>query len=73
MTVDRWIHVFAGTLIVASLLLGSAPSPLYQSPWWLAVTAFVGANLVQYGLSNFCPLGWLLRKLGVPEARLVHH
>ena len=70
MTVDRWVHVFAGTFILASLLLGVPGSPLFVSPWWLAFTAFVGANLLQYGFSNFCPLGWILKKLGVPETRL---
>ncbi len=70
MTVDRWIHIFAGTFIMVSLLLGVAGSPLFVSPWWLAFTAFVGANLFQYGVTNFCPLGWMLKKLGVPENRL---
>lgn len=67
MTVDRWIHVFAGTLIVVSLLLGVDASPLFVSRWWLALTAFVGLNLFQYGFTNFCPLGWVLRRAGVPE------
>lgn len=70
MTVDRWVHVFAGTFILVSLLLGVSGSPLFVSTWWLALTAFVGANLLQYGLTDFCPLGWMLKKLGVPETRL---
>jgi hypothetical protein len=70
MTVDRWVHVFAGTFILVSLLLGVPGSPLFVSAWWLAFTAFVGANLLQYGFTNFCPLGWILKKLGVPETRL---
>ncbi|HSL69280.1 MAG TPA: DUF2892 domain-containing protein [Longimicrobiales bacterium] len=68
MTVDRWIHVFAGTFIVVSLLLGVDASPFFVSRWWLAFTAFVGLNLFQYGLTNFCPIGWILRRAGVPEA-----
>ena len=67
MTIDRMIRVFAGSFILISLLLGVQASPLYQSSWWLAFTAFVGANLLQYGLTNFCPLGWILGKLGVPR------
>jgi hypothetical protein len=67
MTVDRWIHVFAGTFIVVSLLLGVEASPFFVSRWWLAFTAFVGLNLFQYGLTNFCPIGWILRRAGVPE------
>jgi len=72
MTIDRVIHVFAGSFILISLLLGAPASPLFVSQWWLAFTAFVGANLFQYGLTNFCPLGWLLKRLGVPEAPLAH-
>ncbi len=68
MTVDRWIPVFAGTFILISLALGVPGSPLFVSQWWLAFTAFVGANLFQYGFSGFCPLGVVLTKLGVPTS-----
>ena len=69
MTVDRWIRVFAGTFILVSVLLGAPASPLFVSKWWLAFTAFVGVNLLQYGFTNACPLGWILKKLGVPETK----
>jgi hypothetical protein len=67
MTVDRWVHVFAGTFILLSLALGVEASPLFVSRWWLAFTTFVGANLLQYGFTTVCPLGLILKKLGVPE------
>ncbi|MCK6422634.1 MAG: DUF2892 domain-containing protein [Aquabacterium sp.] len=67
MTVERWIRVLAGTFIMLSLALGVEGSPLFVSKWALAFTAFVGANLFQFGWSNVCPLGWMLRKLGVPD------
>ena len=67
MTVARLIHVFAGSFILLSLALGIPGSPLFLSNWWLAFTAFVGANLLQFGFSQVCPLGWMLKKLGVPE------
>jgi Protein of unknown function (DUF2892) len=72
MTIDRWIRVFAGSFILVSVLLGTPASPLFVSQWWLAFTAFVGANLLQYGFTNACPLGWILKKLGVPETKLAH-
>ena len=68
MTTERYIHLFAGTFILLSLALGVQASPWFVSPWWLAFTAFVGVNLFQYGITNFCPMGWLLKKLGVPAA-----
>jgi hypothetical protein len=67
MTVERWIRVLAGTFILVSLLLGVEGSPLFMNKWWLAFTAFVGANLLQFGFTNFCPLGLILRKLGVRD------
>ena len=68
MTVERWIRVIAGTFILLSLALGVEGSPLFVSPWCLAFTAFVGANLFQFGWTNFCPLAIVLRKLGVADA-----
>ena len=70
MTVDRIIHIVAGTFILLSLALGLPDSPVFVSKWWLAFTAFVGANLFQFGLTDICPMGWILKKLGVPESCL---
>lgn len=69
MTVQRYIHVFAGLFVMVSLALGVEGSPVFVSKWALAFTAFVGANLFQYGWTNFCPMGILLKKLGVPESK----
>jgi len=69
MTVDRLIRIFAGTFILLSLALGVEGSPLFLSKWALAFTAFVGANLFQFGFTNVCPLGFILKKLGVPESK----
>jgi hypothetical protein len=68
MTVQRYILVFAGLFIMISLALGVEGSPLFVSKWALAFTTFVGANLFQSGFTKFCPLGIILKKLGVPEA-----
>ena len=67
MTIERAIRFFAGLMILLSLALGAEASPLFVSKYWLWLTAFVGANLFQFSLSNFCPLAILLKKLGVPE------
>lgn len=68
MTVERLIRIFAGSFILISLALGVEGSPLFVSKWALAFTAFVGANLLQFGFTNVCPLGFILKKLGVPES-----
>jgi hypothetical protein len=70
MTVERYIRVFAGSFILLSLALGIEGSPVFVSQWFLALTAFVGANLLQFGFTNVCPLGWILKRLGVPETRV---
>jgi len=67
MTVERYIRIIAGFFIMLSLALGVQGSPLFVSPWFLAFTAFVGLNLFQFGFTNFCPMGIILRKLGVKE------
>ena len=67
MTVERYIRIIAGSFILLSLALGVQASPLFVSPWALAFTAFVGANLFQFGFSNWCPMAVILKKLGVPE------
>ncbi len=67
MTVERYIRIFAGLFILVSLALGVDQSPVFLSHWALAFTAFVGLNLFQFGFTNFCPMGLILRKLGVPD------
>ena len=62
MKVTDWIHVVAGVFIIVSLALG-----LWVHPYWYFFTAFVGLNLFQFGFTGFCPLGIILKKLGVPE------
>ena len=71
MIITDWIHAFAGFFILLSLMLGvDCPgNPLFVSRYFLFVTAFVGANLLQFGFTKFCPMGLILKKLGVPESR----
>jgi hypothetical protein len=68
MTIDRYIRIIAGLFILLSLALGVEGSPLFVSKWALAFTAFVGLNLFQFGFTHWCPMGFILKKLGVPES-----
>ena len=65
MTSWRVVRIFAGFFILLSLALGVPGSPVFASQWWLAFTAFVGANLLQSGLTRWCLLETMLRKLGI--------
>ena len=58
------VRVVAGIFILLSLALGIPGSPIFVSQWWLAFTAFVGANLLQSGLTKWCMMETILRKLG---------
>jgi len=60
MTVDRYLRLFAGFFIVLSLALG-----YWMHPYWYLFTAFVGLNLFQSALTNWCPMISILRKMGV--------
>ena len=52
-------------LVLLSLALGMPDSPLFVSEWWLAFTAFVGLNLLQSALTQWCLMETILRRLGV--------
>jgi hypothetical protein len=68
MTTEKMVRIFAGAVVLISLALGAAASPLFHSAHWLWVTVFVGANLFQSGFTGFCPLEMILKRLGVKEA-----
>ncbi len=58
------VRLIAGTFILTSLALGVPGSPIFVSTWWLAFTAFVGANLLQSALTGWCLMETILRRLG---------
>ncbi len=62
MTVERGLRLMAGTFVVLSLALG-----YWVSPYWFLFTAFVGLNLFQSGITNWCPAMMILRKLGLKQ------
>ena len=61
------VRVVAGSFILLSLALGVPGSPLFVSAHWLWFTAFVGVNLLQSGLTKWCMMESILRKLGVRQ------
>ena len=61
MNLDRAVMRFAGILILATLFMG-----MFHSPAWLWLTAFVGANLIQASFTGFCPIVFLLKRMGIP-------
>jgi hypothetical protein len=60
MNLDRTVLTFAGSMVLVSLALG-----YFVSPWWLLLTAWVGIMLFQSGITGFCPMAMVFKKLGV--------
>lgn len=58
MKTESIIRALAGSFVLASLALAHL-----HSPYWLWLTAFVGANLLQSSFTGFCPPEILIRKL----------
>ena len=59
-TVERGLRLVAGLFVLASVILG-----VYVNPWFLAFTAFVGANLLQSAFTDWCPMMAFLRRAGL--------
>jgi hypothetical protein len=64
MSIDRLVLAFAGSMVLVSLLLA-----YLHSGYWLWLTAFVGANLLQSAFTGFCPLAKLLKRFGAPPGQ----
>jgi hypothetical protein len=60
MTVERYLRMIAGAMIVLSLAMG-----YWMGPYWYLLIAFVGLNLFQSAFTNWCPMMTVLRKKGV--------
>jgi len=59
MTVERGLRAMAGIVVLISLALAH-----WVSPWWLWLTVFAGANLLQSAFTNWCPAMPILRSKG---------
>ena len=59
MTVDRMVMAFAGTVVLTGVALA-----YFVHPWWIALTVFAGANLIQASFTGFCPAAMVFKKLG---------
>jgi len=60
MTIERGLRLAAGIVLLLSVALA-----VLLDPRWMILTAFVGLNLVQSAFTNWCPMVWLLSRLGL--------
>jgi len=64
MTIERGLRGIAGTFVLVGTALAA-----FHSPYWLLLTAFVGLNLLQSAFTNWCPMVWLLGRMGFSACR----
>ena len=62
MTVERYLRLIGGAVVMLSVALG-----YWVSPYFYFLTAFVGLNLFQSAFTNWCPMMSVLRKAGVKD------
>ncbi|NBZ89932.1 YgaP family membrane protein [Stagnihabitans tardus] len=62
MTLDRSVLLFAGVMVLASVLLTA-----FVSPHFLWFTVFIGANLIQSSFTGFCPAAMVFRAMGIKK------
>lgn len=60
MNIDKAVLTFAGFVVLLGLGLG-----WLVSPYWFLLTAFAGLNMLQAGITGFCPAAIIFKKLGV--------
>ncbi len=60
MSKNEALRLIAGTFVLLSLALGH-----WVHPGWYLFTAFVGLNLFQSAFTKWCPMMWLLDRLGL--------
>jgi hypothetical protein len=60
MNLDKAVISFAGCVVLLSLVLAQL-----FSPYWLLLAAFAGLNMLQAGITGFCPVAMIFKKLGV--------
>ena len=60
MTINKAVMAMAGSMVLLSVAL-----TYYVSPYWMALTLFVGANLLQSAFTGLCPAASIFRRLGL--------
>ncbi len=60
MTINEALRIIAGIFVLLSVALG-----YWVHPAWLLFTIFIGLNLLQSGVSKWCPMMWFLGKIGL--------
>ena len=60
MSLDRSVMMFAGVMVLLSVVLTA-----YVSAYFVWFTVFIGVNLIQSSITGFCPAASIFKRLGV--------
>lgn len=60
MNIDRAVLMFAGFVVLLGVTLS-----LTVHPWWIALAVFAGLNMIQAGITGFCPAAMIFKAMGV--------
>ncbi len=60
MNLDRAVSLFAGCMVLLSVVLTQ-----FVSPYFMWFTVFIGLNLLQSSITGFCPAASVMRKFGI--------
>jgi hypothetical protein len=63
-TIEQGLRLAAGVVV-----LGSVSAAVWVHPAWLLLTGFAGLNLLQSAFTNWCPMVWVLARLGLKPCR----
>ena len=66
MTINEGLRLIAGIFILISILLAH-----FIHPAWLLFTGFIALNLIQSAFTHWCPMIWLLDKLGFTKESMI--
>ena len=58
MSLERQVRIAAGSMVFAGAALG-----FFVHPYWIGLSAFVGAGLVFAGVTDTCGMGMMLAKM----------
>jgi len=63
MSIERVVVAFSGFAILLSLGLA-----YFVDPYWLGFAAIVALNLSQSAFTGYCPVAYVLKKIGMAPA-----
>lgn len=58
MSLERQVRIVAGSLVLTGAVLG-----FFVHPYWIGLSAFVGAGLIFAGVTDTCGMGMLLARM----------